>query len=50
MTAMLTPEKGSECREQSALDPLIADFDLHVDRIFQIGGFASACTTDMSSK
>lgn len=48
MTAMLTPEKDSQCRDQNALDPLVADFDLHVDRIFQIGGFATACTTDIT--
>lgn len=48
MTAMLTPEKDSKCRDQNALDPLVADFDLHVDRIFQIGGFATACTTDIA--
>lgn len=50
MTAMLTPEKDSKCRDQNALDPLVADFDLHVDRIFQIGGFATACTTDIASE
>ncbi|KAK7079236.1 hypothetical protein SK128_006063 [Halocaridina rubra] len=26
----------------------IADFDLHVDHIFQVGGFAAACTTDVT--
>ncbi|XP_063611857.1 uncharacterized protein LOC134785444 [Penaeus indicus] len=48
MTAMLTSEKDGQCRDQNALDPLVADFDLHVDRIFQIGGFATACTSDIA--
>lgn len=36
-------------RSESDLDVLIADFDLHVDRIMQIGLFAVACTTDRKS-
>lgn len=36
-------------RAESDLDDLILEFDLHVDRIMQIGLFAVACTTDKKS-
>lgn len=32
------------------LDSLVADFDLHVDRIMQIGLFAVSCSTSTSRK
>ncbi|KAK4310480.1 hypothetical protein Pmani_017966 [Petrolisthes manimaculis] len=32
--------------EESRVENLVADFDLHVDRVFQAGGLAVACTTD----
>lgn len=31
-------------------DSLVADFDLHVDRIMQIGLFAVSCSSDISRK
>ncbi|KAG7153697.1 Serendipity locus protein alpha-like [Homarus americanus] len=32
--------------DHKTLDTRIMDFDLHVDHIFQVGGFATACTSD----
>nr|XP_053650232.1 uncharacterized protein LOC128700801 [Cherax quadricarinatus] len=45
---MLSPEENTT--DRSTLDSCIADFDLHVDSIFQIGGFATSCTSDITSK
>ncbi|KAK8732855.1 hypothetical protein OTU49_006965 [Cherax quadricarinatus] len=43
---MLSPEENTT--DRSTLDSCIADFDLHVDSIFQIGGFATSCTSDIT--
>ncbi|XP_071522132.1 uncharacterized protein [Panulirus ornatus] len=42
---VLSPEANTV--DQKTLDTRIKDFDLHVDHIFQVGGFATACTTDI---
>lgn len=39
-------EPNHEVISSKALEDLIANFDLHVDHIFQVGGFAAACTSD----
>lgn len=44
----LAPEANTVDRK--TLDTHVKDFDLHVDHIFQVGGFATACTTDVTSK
>lgn len=40
----ITEMKTSE--NDNNIDTLVMNFDLHVDRIFQVGGFAMACTHD----
>lgn len=37
---------GDSKVNEDVLDSLVAEFDLHVDRIMQIGLFAVACSTD----
>lgn len=37
-------------KNEDELDSLVAEFDLHIDRIMQIGLFAVACSTDSKSK
>ncbi|XP_064095425.1 uncharacterized protein LOC135207535 [Macrobrachium nipponense] len=39
-------EPNQEVISSKGLEDLIADFDLRVDHIFQVGGFAAACTSD----
>ncbi|XP_068220157.1 vinculin-like [Palaemon carinicauda] len=39
-------EPNQEVTSTKALEDLIANFDIHVDHIFQVGGFAAACTSD----
>lgn len=36
-------------KTETEIDDLVAEFDLHVDRLMQIGFFAIACSTDTSS-
>lgn len=36
--------------EESRVENLVADFDLHVDRIFQAGSLVVACTSDPLSE
>lgn len=41
---------NSKEKDENKLDGLIADFDLHVDRIMQVGLFAIASTGDNKRK
>lgn len=45
---VLSPD--SKTVDRKTLDAHIADFDLHIDQIFQAGGFATACTSNVKSK